>query len=552
MTKAKLLFLFFVIFYLVIIIKLFYIQVINPSNSFDTAYLKTKIIEAERGKIYDVNSEPLAVNETNFLLYAEPKKIKDKFEFIRKLNSVLQTDEASIEAKIDQNKDWVIVKNGISADTKQKINGLGLTGLGFEDQFHRYYPEASLAAHLLGFVGKDSQSNNIGYFGIEGFYDQDLVGLPGVLKSDRDLLGRPILIGTQQKVNPENGRDLYLNIDKSVQEVVKTKLKDGLERYQAKEGCVLVTNPQTMQMLALTCLPDFDVDKYFDFSEDYFKNPAISDVYEPGSIFKPLIMAAALEENKIKPDDFYQEDGPVKVGEYTIRTWNNKYEGKITMTRILEKSSNVGMVYVGQKLGDKKIFEYLKKYGFGQQTGIDLQGEVTSYLRPENSWYPIDFSTVTFGQGIAITPIQILRAFASIINGGKLMKPEVVKKLISLDKVDEISPKLDNVTVSQKTTEIIKKMLLSTVENGEIKWLKPKDYKIAGKTGTAQVPIQGKYDPAKTVASFIGFAPVDNPKFLVLVILHEPKTSPWGSETAAPLFFDIAKDLLVYYNIAPQ
>ncbi len=552
MAKAKILFFFFLILYFVIIAKLFYIQVINPTNSFDTAYLKTNIIQPERGKIFDTNNEPLAVNETNYLLYLEPKKIENKDGFVNKLSSILQMDVASLEAKIDPSKSWVAVQGNIDSNTKQKILDLGLQGLGFEDQYHRYYPEASLAAHLLGFVGKDSQGGDVGYFGIEGYYDQDLVGLPGVLKSDIDLLGRPILIGTQQKVNPENGRDLYLNIDKSVQEIVKSKLKDGLETYKADQGCILVANPQTMQMLAISCLPDFDVDKYYMFSEDYFKDPAVTDVFEPGSIFKPLIMAAALEENKVKPDDFYQEDGPVKVGEYSIRTWDNKYEGKITMTRILDKSSNVGMVYVGQKLGDQKIYEYLNKYGFGQQTGIDLQGEVSGYLRPQNSWYPIDYATVNFGQGIAVTPIQIIRAFASIINGGKLMKPEVVKKIVSQDEEKDISPKIDGYTVSQKTTEIIKKMLLSTVENGEVKWLRPKDYKIAGKTGTAQVPIQGHYDPEKTVASFIGFAPVDNPKFLVLVILHNPKTSPWGSETAAPIFFDVAKDLLVYYNIAPQ
>jgi len=207
---------------------------------------------------------------------------------------------------------------------------------------------------------------------------------------------------------------------------------------------------------------------------------------------------------------------------------------------------------VGQRLGNDKIFSYLEKYGFGKDTGIDLQGEATGYLKPKNSWYPIDFATVTFGQGIAVTPIQMVQAFSSLINGGKLLEPYIVKKVVFQQEEKIIEPTVKRTVISKKTSDIIKKMLLSTVEKGEVKWLIPKGYKIAGKTGTAQIPIEGHYDPSKTVASFIGFAPVTNPKFLALVVLREPKTSPWGSETAAPLFFEIAKELLVYYNIAPE
>lgn len=552
MIKQKILFIAFLIFYFVILVKLFFLQVINPYNSSNDLYLQTNKILPERGKIYDVNGLPLAVNNTSYLLYLEPKQIEDKSYLISKLDTLLGMDEASLEAKIDPAKNWVAVQGNISSDLKQKILDLGLKGLGFQDEYQRYYPESSLAAHLLGFVGKDEKGNNVGYFGVEGFFDQDLTGLPGVLKSDRDILGRPILIGTQQKLDPENGRDLYLNLDKSVQDIVKKKLAAALDTYKAKDGCVIVVNPMTMEIIALSCLPDFDVEHYYRFTEDYFKDPAISNLYEPGSIFKPLIMAAALQEKKVKPDDIYDETGPVNVYNYTIRTWDNKYEGKITMTRILEKSSNVGMVYVGQKLGNNKLYAYLNKYGFGQLTNIDLQGEVSGYLKPESDWYPIDFATVTFGQGIAVTPIQMVRAFSAIVNGGKLLQPIVVHKIVSADKDKVIAPKLVRQIISRETSDTIKKMLVSTVDNGEVKWAKPKGYTIGGKTGTAQIPIQGKYDPEKTLASFMGFAPANNPKFLALVFLREPQTSPWGSETAAPLFFDIAKELLVYYNIAPD
>lgn len=552
MFKFRLLFIAFFLLFLAVIGKLFYLQVLNPKLSLEGLYLKDQKIFPSRGKILDRLGEPLVVNQPVYLLYFEPKKIIEEDKFIREIDQILKIGEASLEAAIDKSKDWVAIKRDLDKTIKQAIEKLALPGVGFEQNFKRDYPEASLAAHLLGFVGKDYWGEDVGYFGIEGFYNKDLIGLPGMFKSERDLLGRPILIGTQERIEPENGRDIYLTIDKSVQAIAKKKLLQGLESYQAKEGCVLIADPQTMEVLASVCLPDYDLSNYYLFSEDYFKNSAISNLYEPGSIFKPLVMAAAIEEKAVKTNDFYNEEGPVKIGEYSIRTWNDKYEGKISMTRILEKSSNVGMVYVGRRLGDKKLYSYLQKYGFGRLTGIDLQGEGTGYLKPINQWYPIDFATVTFGQGIAVTPIQILRAFASLINGGKLLQPHLVKK-ISLDtKEREIEPRLEGKTISNFTSEVIKKMMVSTVENGEVKWAKPEGYQIGGKTGTAQIPIAGRYDPAKTIASFIGFAPVDKPKFIALVILREPKSSPWGSETAAPLFFEIAKDLLVYYNIAPE
>ncbi len=551
MAKINLLLGVFLLFFLIIIGKLFYLQIINPRSS-NIDYLKTQKILPERGKIYDHNNKPLVLNQNSYLLYIEPKKIKDKEYLVEKLDQILELGEASIEAKIDPSKDWVAVTSGIDEEKKKTITDLKLDGVGFEYGMRRYYPEASLSAHLAGFVGKDDRGEDVGYFGLEGFYDKDLKGLPGFIESERDLLGQPIFIGTQEKVSAENGRDLTLTIDKTVQEIIKKKLKEGIENYQANSGCVIVADPKNMEILGMACLPDYDPENYFKSSEDFFKNPAISDLYEPGSIFKPLIMAAALEEKKIKPNDYYHEDGAVTIGEYTIKTWNDEYEGKISMTRILEKSSNVGMVYVGEKLGDEKLFKYFTKYGFGETTDIDLQGENSGFIKAKQNWYPIDYATATFGQGIAVTSIQMLRAFASIINGGNLFRPYVVKEITSLGDEKEIKPKLIRKIVSQNTSEVIKKMLVSTVENGEFKWAKPKGYSIGGKTGTAQIPIKGHYDPTKTVASFIGFAPSDEPKFIALVTLKEPKASPWGSETAAPLFFEIAKELLVYYNVAPE
>ncbi len=549
--KIKIVFLFFIVFYLAIVIRLFFLQVVySPVNK--SPYLKTTKIDPVRGRIYDRNNQPLVLNQNSYQLFLEPKKIDDKDKLTHLLSESLEVEEASISAKLDMSKYWLAIQGGLTQEQKDKIDKLNLKGVGFNYQTKRFYPEASLSAHLVGFLGKNDQSEDIGYLGLEGFYDRDLRGLPGFVETERDIIGRPILIGVQQRIESENGRDLILTIDKTVQEISKKKLSEGLELYKAKKGCVITADPKTMAILALVCLPDYDLEKYYLFSEDFYKNSAISDLYEPGSVFKPLIMAAALEEKKIKPDDTYNETGQVSVGEYSIKTWNDKYEGKISMTRILEKSSNVGMVYIGEKLGNKNIYNYLEKYGFSQLTDIDLQGEVSGYLKSRSNWYPIDYSTVTFGQGIAITPIQMIRAFASIINGGFLMKPYVVQKIISDNRVTEIKPKIEKRVVSSLTSEMIKKMLVSTVENAEAKWDRPKGYVIGGKTGTAQVPIKGHYDVSKTIASFIGFAPASDPKFLTFVVLYEPKTSPWGSETAAPLFFEIAKQLIVYYNISPD
>src|SRR3989338_1763392 len=227
MLKPKLLFVTFLLLYAAIIIRLFYLQVFRTSSA-DVAYLKTNKIPPERGKIYDRSGESLAVNTTNYLLYIEPKLITDKEEVKYKLDSLLHIGEATLEAKLDESKDWVPIQDKLSREQKKKILSLGLKGLGFEDQYQRYYPEGSLSAHLLGFVGKDTKGENVGYFGIEGFYNKELVGLPGVIKTDRDIFGKPILIGTQQKLDPINGRDLYLTIDSSIQELVKKKLKSTL------------------------------------------------------------------------------------------------------------------------------------------------------------------------------------------------------------------------------------------------------------------------------------------------------------------------------------
>lgn len=551
MWRARVLFLFFILSFAAVLIRLFLIQVVHPQK-YTAEYLQSRKLNSERGRIFDRNGQPLAVNQMRYVLFAEPKQITDKEELVRQLARVLGTDEASIAARIDDSKAWVAVRRGVTTDQRDQILAKKLKGIGFDPEPRRFYPESSLSAHVLGFVGKNTQGEDTGYFGIEGFYEKELAGLPGYIKSERDIGGRPIFVGRQERVEPENGRDIVLTIDKSVQNIVKTKLVKALGDFMAAQACATVVDPFTMELIAQACVPDFDPDAFYEASPEAYVNTAISSLYEPGSTFKPLVVAAAIEEKAIRPQDTMSEEGPVEIGGYVIRNWNNKYAGRISISNILEKSSNVGMTWIGGRMGHDALYKYLNAYGFGHPTGVDLQGEIGGLIRPQDQWKPIDYATASFGQGIAVTQLQLVRAFSSLVNGGYLMKPYVVKEIRQGERVRTRKPKIESRILSSHTSEIMKKMLESSVAKAEAKFTFPKEYRIGGKTGTAQVAVQGQYDASKTIASFIGFAPVEKPRFVALVVVREPKTSIWGSETAAPVFFDIAKELFVYYNIVPE
>lgn len=369
----------------------------------------------------------------------------------------------------------------------------------------------------------------------------------------RDALGRPILSRMSGKTGAIDGRSFIVNIDRAIQFIAEKRLKKGIERYQASGGMVGILDPKTGNVLAMASYPSFDPKTYWEFSEDVYKNPFISNLYEPGSTFKALVMASALDGKVVKPETKCPVcGGPVNLGGYEIRTWNNKYYQNSTMTDVIMHSDNIGMVYAGSMLGIDRLLSYLNKFGIGQLTGIDLQGEVAPNLRSADKWYPLDIATLSFGQGISVTPIELLSGFSAIANEGRRMEPHVVAKIQTPEgETIVIPPKVLEQPISPTTAKVMTEMLINAVSNGEAKWARPKGYRIAGKTGTSQIPIAGHYDPDKTIASFIGFAPADDPKFSMLVIVDRPTTSIYGSETAAPIFFDIARDLLTYYNIPP-
>jgi cell division protein FtsI/penicillin-binding protein 2 len=430
---------------------------------------------------------------------------------------------------------------------------MNLQGMYFSQRLKRQYPEASLAASILGFVGRNEKNEYVGYYGVEGYYEEELRGLAGIYTGERDLRSHPLFFGFQDRLDRQDGRDLYLTVDAGAQRIVKQKAIEGMRRFGAKEVCIIVAEPHSMAIIALSCLPDYDPNSYKRFLSSHYRNAAIHDVYEPGSTFKPLIVAAALEQGVVNPADLLQENGPVVVGDSQISTWDNQYRGQISVADALAQSSNVGMVRIGEKMGRDAVYAAIKKFGFGEKTGIDLQGEVGGTVRPQDRWYPIDYATVTFGQGIGVTPIQLLSSFASIINGGELLRPYVVAKIGEGEMTQTKNTRMViRRVISPATSRTMRTLLEYTVANAEYKWKLPPGYRFGGKTGTAQIAIGGRYDVSKTIASFVGFTPVDNPRFVALVILKEPTTSSWGSETAAPLFFDMAKELLTYYNVAPE
>jgi len=560
-------------------LKLFNWQIINADKL-------TLIASSQRDSIYSINPTrgsilasdgfPFAINHEGYLVYANPQEIEQSPQVLADLlapylaptlNEVKIATNASDQEIEDIKKNllsntqsflagqlsykdlvWALLNRKISKDTKDNIDKLKLKGIGFEQVPYRLYPESSMAASILGFVGMDDVGKETGYFGLEAFYDMELAGRPGVIKQERDGLNRPIPIGKFWEQNKRDGRHLQLFLNRGIQFAVEQELKDAIQKYEAKSGSVAIMDPKTGAILAMASWPTYEPSYYSKYDYEQFINPLVSNSYEPGSTFKVLTMSAGIDAGVIKPDSVCDIcDKPLKIDKYTIRTWNDKYYANSNMTEVLAHSDNVGMVYVAKKLGLDPFLGYIEKFGIGKRTGIDVQGEIAPSLREK--WIDLDLYTAAFGQGISVTGMQMLKAVGAVANKGVLLQPRIVNKIIDSEREFNIPLKEEGRVISEKTAKTVTDMMVAAVEYGDAHWARPKGYKIAGKTGTAQVAIGGHYDESKTIASFIGFAPADNPAFIMLTIIEEPKSSQWGSETAAPLFFDIARKLFVYMGI---
>jgi len=563
----------FVIAFVFLIVRLFYWQVIKAKDLSDQArrqYQSSQTISAPRGKILSSDKSYLAGRGDGWLVYAQLPDIKlGVSEIADKLAPILVDDDEAVgetgkQTLFDEANRlkellgrkgavWVVLKHKVGSEKKQNIEALKIGGIGFDKEEVRNYPEASTAAHLLGFVGKDEEGADKGYFGLEGYYDQVLTGKPGLVLRDQDAKGAPIALGDQKEISSQSGVNLLTHVDKGLQINLEYKLKEGIEKYGAKGGSAVVMDPKTGAILAMSSFPSFDPLKYSEYSNDLFRNPVVSDAFEPGSIFKVLVMSAGLDAKAVEPDTKCDIcSGPLKVDKYSIETWNNEYFPDSTMADVIKHSDNVGMAFVGQKLGADSLYDYLSKFGIGKTTGIDLQGEVSPQLRKKGTWNIVDLSTASFGQGVAVTPIQMLRAVGAIANKGVLVTPQVVDKLLGDSWDEDIKPQIGERIISEDTADKITTMMAEAAKNGESKWTYLRGFRVAGKTGTAQIPIAGHYDAEKTIASFVGFAPAEDPKFVMLVTIREPQSSTWASETAAPLWYNIAKDLFIYFGVQPE
>ncbi|MBI2459482.1 MAG: penicillin-binding protein 2 [Parcubacteria group bacterium] len=430
---------------------------------------------------------------------------------------------------------------------------LKIDGLGFSESSFRFYPEGSISSNILGFVGYVGDKQK-GRYGLEEFFDQELAGSPGSIKIERDAKGEPIIINDREYNQAADGSDLILTINRSIQFMACQKLNEAVSKHGADGGSVIILEPASGAVLAMCSNPDYDGNNYQTAGniKDY-TNPAIFSQYEPGSIFKVITMAMALDQEKITPQTVYNDTGQVIIAKYKIENSDHKANGPETMTQVLEKSLNTGAIFAMRSIGPDLFSEYVKKFGFGEKTGIELVGESKGDIKnlikkPVGELYA---ATASFGQGLAVTPLQIATAFLALANRGLMMQPYLVKEIIKPDGSKfATKPKVIGRIVSEKAAAIIGGMMVNVVENGHGKKAGVKGYYVAGKTGTAQVPApNGGYQPGAHIGSFAGFAPVDNPKFVMLVRIDQPRDVQWAESSAAPLFGELAEYMLNYWQI---
>lgn len=560
-----------------IVLRLAYWQIIRgPSLSAQakSQYSSKNIESGKRGEIISSDGSMLVINKPIYNLgvylpgfseipanlpeiissnleyeIQDPAVATDAAKYLLTLNDLKDQTKNNIKERLNKGG-YVTLAQNLSEEIKNKILSTSLVGLTFDPDFTREYPEASLSAHITGFVGKDEAGIPTGYFGLEGFYNRELVPRSRVEQLEKDALGNPLLTGSWELLPGRLGRTLKLHLDRSAQKIASSELAKGLAQYGATSGEVIIMDPKTGGILAMASLPTYDPAKFHLFDSSLYKNPAIANTYEPGSTFKVLVAGAALNEGVVDLSelcDICHE--PVQIGKYSIKTWNGEYNPDSNIQDIIVHSDNTGMVWLERKLGNEKFLEYIQKFGFGKKTNIDLQEEVDAPLRTK--WGDIDYATASFGQGLAVTSIQMVQAVGALANKGVMMQPHVVSEVIG-ESVIPIKPVVKERVISENAAQQITQIMVQAVELGEAKWARPYGYSVAGKTGTAQIAVSGQYDEQKTIASFVGFAPAYNPKFVMLVKLREPQSSQWGSETAAPLWFSIAKKLLLHYNIPPD
>lgn len=551
---------FFILILMIIISKIVQRQIIEYAHLSSMArqqHLVNENMPAKRGEILVYDSQlkdyyPLATNVSLFSINVVPSQVRRPELVIAKLMPYLSgtgIEESDLLEMINSEKIYVPpLKRRIEEPEAKEIINLGLDGIYLRTEEYRYFPEDNLASSVLGFVNRDKT----GQYGIEGYFNKELSGVSGVALVEKSSLGSQIAIGDRKIINPEPGVSVVLTIDRAIQYYVEKKLKEAVEIHKASGGNVIIMEPSTGKIIAMANYPDYNPNFYNTSPLENFTNTNISAVYEPGSVFKVLTMAMGIDAGLISPNTTYTDIGEVQVDDRVIKNSDLKAYGTQTMMEVLEKSLNTGLVFVVQKIGRSLFYKYLKDFGFGVSTGVELDGEVSAYVRPYRSWAEIDLATMSFGQGIAVTPMQLISAISSIANQGKLMKPHIVDKILYPSGAVSIDPQIVELVMKPQTAQLVSAMMVNVVEKGHGTRAGVEGYRIAGKTGTAQIPKGGVYEDDATIGTFIGFGPVEDPKFIMLTRIDRPEGMRFAESSAAPLFGDIAKFLLDYWQIPPE
>lgn len=510
------------------------------------------IQKTKRGEIYFNNKGELfsaAINKQWPMVYAEPSRIKadQRKNIATGLSKILNIDENEILEKIsDPDDPFELLKNKLSETEVNAISKLNMSGIKMKNEEIRYYPGGKLASHTIGFLGYNGD-NRMGQYGVEEYYEKFL---SQEIKTEENKNNDP-------NINL-SGENLVLSIDSNIQLFIEEELEKTVKAYSASEGTVIIMEPKTGKIMAMANYPNFDLNEYAKVKNlDILVNSAISTVYEPGSVFKPLIMAMALDQGKVDPSTTYNDTGSVKIGGYTIYNADKKQYGIQTMTQVLEKSLNTGVIYVEKLLDQSLIKQYYKNFGIGEKTGIDLVGEVSGNMNNLDSGRDINFATAAFGQGISVTPLQLLRAIGAIANHGIIVKPSIVERIFKNDNIQESAfdyASSSKQVITPETANYLTSMLVSVTENGTGKRAKISGYWIALKTGTAQIPSKenGGYNSDETIHTIVGFAPAYNPRFIILAKVDRPQGVRFAEGSVTPLFRNIAEYLLSYLEISPE
>jgi len=554
--RARIYLPFFLLFMALIILegRLYDLQILNHQKFFRQAskgQTKSIKISPKRGSIYDRNLEKLAVNIPSYSLYARPGKISHSKKVARKLSPIVRMKVSSLTKKLRQKKVFVWLKRKLSLAQKKRIEALGLKGIGFVEESKRFYPQGELASSLLGFAGVDNQ----GLAGVELSYNSELQGEAGHFWIKEDALGYeiPLAKDTLQALVP--GKNLVLTLDNVIQSMVEQELSLTLKKTKAKSVEAFFMDPQTGEILALANKPDYDPNYYSNYSLLTRKNRVVQSLYEPGSSFKPFTVSALLQEGLTDLDEKIYCGESIRVANHLFHDWKN-FDQNLSFIQIVQNSSNVGVIKLTSRMKKEKFYEYIRLFGFGSRTRVDLPGEGKGIVRSPSDWALTDLPAISIGQGIAVTPVQMVTALSALINGGKLLKPYVVKYVSSSDGkiIKENRPLVIRRVCSESLSQTMKSLLEGVVEEGTGKRARVTGYSLGGKTGTAQIPASNGrgYLPNKYIASFMGFAPVDSPRIAGIVIIKEPTGAYYGGEVAAPLFRRIMKRVLPYLNILPQ